>query len=71
MTTAAVCWRGDGSIELSGLAWPDPSIHPSTHAPYLLQGLKALMNNEENTLDLLLDEDLLFANNPIYKKEEL
>lgn len=29
------------------------------------------MNNEENTLDLLLDEDLLFANNPIYKKEEL
>lgn len=38
---------------------------------YNLQGLKALMNNEENTLDLLLDDDLLFANNPIYKKEEL
>jgi len=27
------------------------------------------MNNEENTLDLLLDEDLLFKNNPIYKNE--
>lgn len=31
--------------------------------------MKALMNNEENTLDLLLDENLLFANNPIYKNE--
>ena len=51
--------------------WTDPTLTCDITCIAIAypQGMKALMNNEENTLDLLLDENLLFANNPIYKNE--